>query len=393
MADTFSEVTSVSWFGRIWESIKSVLFGLLLFAVSFIVLFWNEGRAVHTAQSLAEGAAVVVSVPADSVNASNEGKLVHVTGDATTTETLSDPQFGVSVPAAIRLERHVEMYQWKENKKSETRKKFGGGTETVTTYDYEQAWSARLIDSSTFKQASGHANPQKMPVESPYWTAKKVTVGAFTLADSQIAMLDRKEPVTLDEAMQKSLPETMKAKVNTASDVFYYFGADPADPKIGDAKVSFNVVKPATVSLIARQIGNTFEPYQAKAGNSLNMLKYGALAADSMFKAAEQENAILTWILRGVGFFMMFLGLFLIFRPIAVFGDIVPLFGSMLAAGVGFACFLLSLCLSLVTIAIGWIAYRPLVGIGLLALAAGAIYLMIRHAQSGKTTKAAAAGA
>jgi hypothetical protein len=218
-------------------------------------------------------------------------------------------------------------------------------------------------------------------------------VGAFTLADSQIAMLDKKEPVTLDEAMQKSLPEAMKAKVNTASDVFYYFGADPADSKIGDAKVSFQVVKPATVSLIARQIGNTFEPYQAKAGNSLNMLKYGALAADSMFKAAEQENAILTWILRGAGFFAMFLGLFLIFRPIAVFGDIVPLFGSMLAAGVGFACFLLALCLSMLTIAIGWIAYRPLIGIGLLAVSAGAVYLLIRHAQSGKpVSKAAAAG-
>jgi hypothetical protein len=392
VSDTFSEVTSVSWFGRIWESIKSVLFGLLLFVVSFIVLFWNEGRAVHTAQSLAEGAAVVVSVPADSVSASNEGKLVHVTGDATTTETLADAQFGVSAPA-IKLERTVEMYQWKENKKSETKKKFGGGTETVTTYNYEPAWSARLIDSSQFKQPSGHTNPRKMPVEAATFTAKKVTVGAFTLADSQIAMLDKKEAVTLDEAMQKSLPEAMKTKVNTASDVFYYFGADPADSKIGDARVSFQVVKPATVSLIARQIGNTFEPYQAKAGNSLNMLKYGALAADSMFKAAEQENAILTWILRGAGFFAMFLGLFLIFRPIAVFGDIVPLFGSMLAAGVGFACFLLALCLSMLTIAIGWIAYRPLIGIGLLAVSAGAVYLLIRHAQSGKpVTKAAAAG-
>src|SRR5216684_5777850 len=104
MPDSFTEVTGESWFGRLFDSIKSVLFGLLLFFVSFIVLFWNEGRAVHTARSLEEGAAVVVSAAADAVNPSNDGKLVHVSGEATTTETLSDADFGVSAPA-IRLER------------------------------------------------------------------------------------------------------------------------------------------------------------------------------------------------------------------------------------------------------------------------------------------------
>jgi len=393
MPDSFSEVTGESWFGRLFDSIKSVLFGLLLFFVSFFVLFWNEGRAVHTARSLEEGAAVVVSAPADTVTPANDGKMVHVSGEATTTETLSDADFGVSAPA-IRLERVPQMFQWEEKKSSETHKKLGGGTETVTTYNYSTGWSEKLIDSSTFKQAGGHENPRTMPVSAQNWTAKKVTLGGFTLADSQVAMLNKKEPIAIDDTAAQALPPAMKARVKVDNGV-YYLGKDPAAPAVGDTKVLFQVVRPATVSLVARQVGSSFEPYQAKAGDSINLLSYGALSADSMFKSAEEANNMLAWILRGVGFFMNALGLFLIFRPIAVFGDVIPLFGSVLAGGIGLACFLLAAFLSLVTIAVGWIAYRPVVGIGLLVVAAAAVFGMIKLASKhkGEAPKANAAGA
>src|SRR4051812_752026 len=52
---TFTEHSSQSWGSRLLESIKSVLIGLVLFVVAFPLLFWNEGRAVHTAKCLAEG--------------------------------------------------------------------------------------------------------------------------------------------------------------------------------------------------------------------------------------------------------------------------------------------------------------------------------------------------
>ena len=53
-SDSFSEVSSQSWFGRLGNAIKSVLLGIILFVVSFPLLWWNEGRAVHTAQGLTE---------------------------------------------------------------------------------------------------------------------------------------------------------------------------------------------------------------------------------------------------------------------------------------------------------------------------------------------------
>ena len=51
------------------------------------------------------------------------------------------------------------MYQWKEHESRETRKKLGGGTETVTTYEYKKEWASGRIDSSSFKKTDGHESP------------------------------------------------------------------------------------------------------------------------------------------------------------------------------------------------------------------------------------------
>src|SRR5712692_4326971 len=139
MSDSFSEVSSQSWFSRIFESIKSVLFGAVLFIVSFPLLFWNEGRAVRTAQSLKEGLGAVVSVPADKVDPASEGKLVHVSGAVKTQKPVADDQLAVQADA-VKLIRNVEMFQWVEHEKKESRSKIGGGSETVTTYDYKKEW-------------------------------------------------------------------------------------------------------------------------------------------------------------------------------------------------------------------------------------------------------------
>jgi hypothetical protein len=377
MADSFSVTTEQSWFSRLFNSIKSVLFGLVLFVVAFPLLFWNEGRAVRTARSLDEGASSVVSVPADQVNAANEGKLVYVTGQATTTETLSDPEFHVSAPA-IKLERRVEMYQWKEAKKSETRNKLGGGTETVTTYSYAKVWSQPLIDSGAFKDPSGHQNPRSIPAKSLTWTAKQVTLGAFTLSAALVEKLDKSEDLSVEEGSEDALPAALKKRAKLEQGG-YYLGEDSAAPAIGDAKVTFHVVKPATVSIVAKQIASTFEEYQAKAGDSILLLTYGTVSADSMFKAAQDANALLTWILRAVGFFIMALGLFLIFNPLVVLASVIPFLGSILGGGAALFAGVIAASLSLVTIALAWVTYRPLLGISLLvvagAAAAGHIYL------------------
>ena len=63
--------------------------------------------------------------------------------------------------------------------------------------------------------------------------------------------------------------------------------------------------------------------------------------------------------------------MFLILRPLSVIADVVPILGSIVGAGTGIISLLLAAILSLITVAIAWIVYRPLFGIILILVAVG----------------------
>jgi hypothetical protein len=385
MSDTFTETTRQSWFSRIGGSFAGAGVGIVLMLVAFPLLWWNEGRAVRTAKGLTEGAGAVVSLASDSVDASRDGALVHVSGLATTTETLTDEEFGVSAPA-LTLVRSVEMFQWREEKKSQKRKKLGGGEETTTTYTYRTGWSGTAVDSADFRQPDGHRNPGRFPWESKTIVAERVTLGAFTLPRDLVATIGAGEPLRIDAGGAGHLAAATGAKV---ADGGLYRGGNPGAPAVGDVRIRYEIVRPQVVSVVAAQRGNSFEAYRTTAGTTILMLEKGTVAADAMFKTAESSNRTTAWVLRGVGILLMFLGLFLLFRPIAIVGSVLPLLGSLVAGGIGFAAFFVALALSLVTISLAWLAYRPMLAIGLLVVAAAGVVLVIRR----RRAKTPAAGA
>jgi hypothetical protein len=435
MSDEITETSSQSWFSRLFESIKEVVIGLLLFIVAFPVLWWNEGRAVQTYKSLKEGAGAVVSVQSDKVEPSHEGNLVHVTGKAVTSATVTDPQFGVSA-VALKLERKAQMYQWVEESETKKHKKLGGGEETVKTYKYQKQWKDALQDSESFKEPAGHKNPASMAVGSESWRASPVTVGAFSLSDTLIDRVpgDERLAVTADmvktskaavteaaapaaEEPVKAAPKGKKAKKATATKVArgkhhvaapaaaaapagprvvdggIYLGADPANPEVGDIKITYTKVPPADVSIIAAQVGNSFGPYQTKAGDALELLQPGLKPAAAMFKQAESDNAMLTWILRLVGFVVMALGVFLVFRPLAVVADVLPFLGDILRMGLALVAVSVAAPFTLITIALAWLFYRPVLGVALLATGVAAFVLVKMLASKRKAATVAARAA
>lgn len=371
--DSFTEVTSQSWFGRIGNAFKGILAGLIIVGIAFFLLFWNEGRAVKRAKTLQEGGGAVISVAADQVDPSNQGKLVHLTGKAVSDETLRDQDFGVS-SQAIKLKRVAEMFQWQEESKQEEKKKLGGGTETTTTYTYKKAWARDLISSGGFKVPEGHRNPGQMPYKSQELVAGTVTVGAFTLSGSLVGMIRNSTPLTLGP--DYSLPPSL-ATQGRAGGGTIYLGRDPGAPQIGDTRISFEEVLPTEISLVARQVNATFEAYQTQAGGTIELLESGSHSAEAMFRQARKSNTILTWALRAGGLFLMFIGLRLILGPLSVLADVVPLFGSIVGAGTGLIAGLVAAVLSFCTIAIAWIVYRPLIGIILLVVAGAVTFLLI----------------
>lgn len=369
MTETFEVESSTSWLSRLVESFKKVLIGIVLFLVSFVVLFWNEGRAVSEVQGLKKGKELTVSVKSDKVDPDYEGKLVHLTGQATTKEIISDPLFGLK-DNVLKLQRKVEMYQWKEEKKSKRKKKLGGGTKTVTTYTYREAWSEQLIDSNKFHKKKFY-NPSSKFVPSQTKIANVVMVGAFRLSNSLLAGISKYEPVAITG--QEQLSPTIKGKFQAQGGKYYYMG-NPNDPKIGDIRVSFYVVRPCIVSIVSGQKGNTFYSFPVTEKKSINMIEVGDMTKDAMFQKAIAQAKLMTWILRLVGFIFMVIGISLVFSPLVTFADLIPIFGDILNAGVVIFAIAVSLPLTLITIAFAWLFYRPLLAVGLIVLGVGAFF-------------------
>ncbi|MEL6108753.1 MAG: TMEM43 family protein [Planctomycetota bacterium] len=417
-----TQVIEESWFSRIGGAIKGILVGGILTVVSVPVLFWNEGRAVRTAKGLKEGAKVVIDIQPDSVDPANNGKFVHTGGDATTQEILRDEEFQIEYNG-VRLNRHVEMFQWHEDEKRKSKKKMGGGKKTVITYSYHKDWSSRVIPSSEFDEASTHVNPSDMLFSKRTEQAKTVMLGEFRLSDSLIGMIRKTETLDLSEvnvpgeydgiasvrhdgpngsariyiaraALNKTQPASLAGSVDppanadrpdlidieqAATETNEAVTNEPLEPQIGDVRVWFTATPVTTVSLLSQQSGNSFQPYETEFDTTINVLQEGTFTADEMIAQQEAANRTLTWVLRFVGTLVMFVGLMLVLRPLAVVADVLPFAGTLVGIGSAIVAGLLTIAGSLTVIGVAWVFYRPMLGISLLLIAGVALFLVFRR--------------
>ena len=86
----------------------------------------------------------------------------------------------------------------------------------------------------------------------------------------------------------------------------------------------------------------------------------------------------------------MFVGFGLILRPLGVLGDVIPILGDVIRAGAGFVGLLCTAAIAPLVIAIGWLWYRPIVGIAIIVVGAAATYGLLRLLRSRTAKKAAA---
>lgn len=376
--DHFTEVTQTGWLSRIGKSITGVLIGIVLVIVAFPVLWMNEGRSVKTYKGLVEGEKVTVEAKSEAVDAANDGKLVHTIGTAETKEPVRDDVFHVGGDNIIKLSREVETYQWIEKKETKTKNKMGGGEETVTEYTYKKDWDDKVHKSDEFKHPSGHQNPVPAYSEA-HFQSQHVTLSAYRLPEFLVSAWDDFKPHELPAI--DALPEPLRAKA-TVLNGWLYLTKNPNAPELGDARVKFQSIPSGEASVLARQIRDTFEPYNTKTGTSIARIASGVHSKEAMFAAAKSENNMLTWLLRGAGFLMMLIGLVMIFSPLKVLADVVPFVGRMVGGGMGLIAFLLSAIGSSLTISLAWLWYRPLLGGGLLIITVGGLILLIKAMRS-----------
>ena len=371
----YTETTRIGYGKRLGNSLGGIGTGILLFLAGTVLLWWNEGRAVKTSKMLKEAQGQVVEMPDISrVDPSFEGKLVHATGMANTTETLHDAQFNVDV-TAIALKRDVEYYQWVEHSESVTKDKVGGAQETTTTYTYDRQWVSGPVSSTDFHDPDYRGlNSVKQQVEDQTQYAQNVSFGAYQLSASQVSSIGGEVP----------LP------VNGGSNVVY-IGANAAQPEVGDVRITFTQVPPAQVTVIAAVSGNTFVPFKAKSGKTFSALRMGDVPQEQIFESAHSSNKFALWAFRILGLLLVFFGLKSLVSILETLFKVLPFLANIVGWGTSVVCGVVAFAWTMLICAIAWIVYRPVLAILLLALGGAGLWYFGSHKKKGDDAPAAPA--
>jgi len=329
------------------------LSGLGLFLLSFIVLWNNEGSAVHMEKALEDGGKMVIPIVSDIISSKNDGKLVYLNGLVNTKDILTDDDF-FTLAKTLKLKRDVEYYQWQQRKNRNS------------TATYKKIWSDQYIDSKTFDKSEDYRNPIP-PYLSHEQVASTITLGAFTLTKVLIDKMHRYEPLDLKTVSVKQktssvLVNDIIGNVNQQQLITkLYIGSGTLEkPKIGDIKISFKVIKIQEMSVIAEQYKQTLQAFEHDNGKQVVLLATGIHSPKDMFSAALAKNTAMTWGFRVVGLAMMFFGLKLAFSRIVNIS--IPLISHLVTLGINLFAVAVTFILGPTVIAVSWIFYRPWVG-------------------------------
>ncbi len=381
MADQY-KVTSVTGFGtRIVDSIKGIGFGILLFLASFGVLYWNEGR-VDLSQ-IAKSAIEVDSSKAAPAEAN--GKLVSTNGKITSTETLGDDLY--LVPGKyLAQDRKVEMYAWVEKSSSKSTKNTGGSETTSTDYTYNKEWTSVPSDSGNFKVPEGHANPIKGIADS------RKTVATAKIGNLDLDMSNIELPAFTAVMVNDT---NIKVKDNAKISGNYVFVTGSAStgtvdqPQLGDMRITYTAIKQdIDATVFGKLDGSKLIPYVDAGKDNAKLYRiFTAGGTDAAIGQLSGEHNTMSWILRAVGFLMMWFGLSALFGPISTLLDVLPFFGSLSRAMIGVVTFVVSLVLSIATILVSMIAHNIYAVIGTaVVLVVGSIVVLKMKGKKGAAT-------
>ena len=111
----------------------------------------------------------------------------------------------------------------------------------------------------------------------------------------------------------------------------------------------------------------------------VDVARDGKLVSETYF---EEQKSVLggsATAIRWGGIFLCILGHYLLFQPIIKLLGMIPLVGWLLSGLVAVAAIIFAivvgLTLSVLTIAVAWVFFRPLIGIPLLLLVSASVYL------------------
>jgi hypothetical protein len=137
-----------------------------------------------------------------------------------------------------------------------------------------------------------------------------------------------------------------------------------------------------TISVLALESGDGFALFTTKNGYQVELAAVGNRSAAELIEGQRKAEALLTWILRGVGMLLMFLGFALFLAPLSTMASVIPIFGRIVGGAAALVSLAIAVPLTILVIAFAWLAYRPILGAGLILLAIAVGYGLWRWRKS-----------
>jgi len=358
---------------RLLNSVKAIFIGLAVAIICLIALTCNEIRSVKAIRAYDEFGKNLIETGSAKVDSSNDGRLVAIRGSLTFSP-VSDPSYRITADS-FALERKVEMYQYQERKE-------GSSTDAETVYTYDEVWSSSPINSSRFQDPS-FANkpwPSDAAFQNVSVYSDDAKLGDFRVTPEQLARL----PV--DTALAVPEGVALPAGFSRSSDRRYIHSGNISAPKIGDLRISFFSSSVTRASMLGRQQGSAIVSYTAKNGTKIDRMFPGERSGAEMVEQLQAENTATTWFLRILLTVLVCIGFSMLLTPVQTLVSLIPAIGKFLGKATKKVAQVLGaiigVILSLLVIAISWIAVRPFVGIPLLVVIVGLIILLVRYKKS-----------
>jgi hypothetical protein len=366
----YTKTTTTGFGTRIKNALSGIIVGPILVIASIYFIFSNEANSVQTARSLAEGAGQVVELESLTPDATHEGHLVHITGPVTLGSQLEDTVLGITAGIqSVRLDRTVEQYAWVEESRTTKTNNTGGSQTTRTEYSYNKEWVENPSSGHDFHVSSGHTNPP-MPIESARFNHQTGQIGSFTISQgissigtSESINISTKQAANIQTALQSNTPAQV-----TAGTV--QFSENVAQPRLGDIRISFTTSDVEEASVVGSQQQGTLIPHTTSNGRDIFLIDDGRMPAATMFADAQSANKIKTWIFRAGLLLAMFIGFKLLLSVVDVLASFLPFLGWMTSSVTTLISIALTLILGGGAMAIAWFAFRPVLSLVIIGVAA-----------------------
>ncbi|KRW99147.1 hypothetical protein PPERSA_07390 [Pseudocohnilembus persalinus] len=415
--------------------VDDVVVGAILFFCCFLMLILNERRFVKTGKRLQQAYKICEKLNPLEIDPNTQGKLICASCYTECKEVIFDPKFAVNVTNSMKLYRKCEMYQWQEIRKTRSYER-NGKKYTETYYEYKQDWYDHFIDANQFHQNKGfYQNNQQCFFEhSDQFRAQTVHFGAFRLSQSQIDQCNKKETIPISQdVLQTGMTMNRPQQNVQISGNYLYFSFNTGfggGPQLGDFRVSFSKVPCSDLTVVTKQTGDTFEPWQftkelgskmndsdssldsksSGSGDELDVSGSGCcgccgcicqcckfinkpiheidwvfesekLNKKQVFKKKANQESTRTNLQRFGGWVGICLSIWLMLSPVYSLLYWFPWVGKFLGSVGSFICglvgFILGSLISGLTIGIAWIWYRPYIGIPLMVICSALLAYII----------------